>query len=125
MYKALDIFFLVFHSSLIVFNLLGWIWKKTRKANLIVLLATACSWLFLGLIVGSPGYCPLTDWHFNVLHKLGIENLPVSYIKYLSDRIFNSNFDSGFIDSVTLWGLILAMGISILLNFLDYRKRSG
>ena len=59
-----DIFFVVFHTALILFNMAGWIWKKTRLANLITLLLTGSSWLVLGLIVGSLGYCPLTDWHF-------------------------------------------------------------
>lgn len=38
MYAFLDKFFFVFHSALIVFNLFGWIWRKTRAANLVVVL---------------------------------------------------------------------------------------
>jgi len=57
-YRFLDIFFVIFHTSLITFNLFGWIWKKTRLANLITLGLTGASWLFLGLIVGVLGYCP-------------------------------------------------------------------
>ena len=37
MYTLLDIFFLIFHSSLVVFTLVGWIWKETRRAHLLVL----------------------------------------------------------------------------------------
>jgi len=70
-YRILDIFFVVFHTSVILFNLFGWIWRKTRKYNLILLVITGASWLILGLIVGTLGYCPLTDWHFDVLEKLG------------------------------------------------------
>ena len=69
-YQILDIFFVVFHSSLVLFNLFGWLWRKTRVINLVTLSLTGASWLFLGMIYGSPGYCPLTDWHFNILIKL-------------------------------------------------------
>lgn len=123
MYKLLDIFFLLFHSSLIIFNLFAWIWIKTRKANLITLLLTAGSWVLLGLMVGTMGYCPLTEWHFNVLEKLGAENLPVSYIKYLADRLTGLDFKQDLVDKVTLWGLILATLASGILNTRDYLKR--
>ncbi len=123
MYKALDIFFVVLHTSVIIFNCFGWIFKKTRKANLILLLATAGSWLFLGLIVGTMGYCPLTEWHFNVLIKLGANDLPVSYIKYLADRLMGGDFNTDMVDAFTLWGLIAALAISITLNIIDYKKR--
>jgi len=123
MYKVLDIFFLVFHTSLIFFNLFGWIWRPCRKANLITLLLTASSWLFLGLIVGSPGYCPLTDWHFKVLEKLGHTDLPISYIKYLADRLTGLDLNHSLVDAFTLWGLVVAMLVSIILNLLDYLKK--
>ncbi len=70
--KFLDIFFTVFHSLLVLFILFGWIWKKTRRLNLICILLTGASWLFLGIFYGL-GYCPLTDWHFNILRRLGIQ----------------------------------------------------
>jgi len=122
-YRILDIFFVVFHTSLILFNLFGWIWKKTRVANLITLALTGGSWLFLGLIVGMLGYCPLTDWHFSILYKLGKTDLPISYIKYLADRLTGLDFDQTLIDNATLYGFIIAMMISLILNARDYRKR--
>ncbi|MFH1409938.1 MAG: DUF2784 domain-containing protein [Patescibacteria group bacterium] len=122
-YRLLDIFFLIFHTSLIIFCIFGWIWKKTRIANIIALLVTAGSWLILGLIVKSPGYCPLTDWHFNVLNKLGINNLPNSYIKYLADRLMGSDLNAGLVDSVTLWGLVVALILSARFNIEDFRLR--
>ena len=86
MFKFLDIFFLVFHSLLILFNLFGWMWKKTRRLNLITLLLTGFSWVGLGLFYGW-GYCFLTDWHWQVLKKAGELNLPDSYVQYLLNRI--------------------------------------
>jgi len=122
-HRILDLFFLVFHTSLILFNLFGWIWKRTRLWNLITLLLTASSWLFLGLITGSMGYCPLTDWHFNILESLGKSGLPVSYVKYLADRITGLDFNETVIDAITLWGLVVSMGISIILNIRDWLSR--
>ncbi|HVN57555.1 MAG TPA: DUF2784 domain-containing protein [Bacteroidales bacterium] len=119
MYRLLDIFFVIFHTSVILFNLFGWIWKRTRVANLILLLLTGSSWLVLGLIVGSPGYCPLTDWHFRILEKMGHTGLPVSYVKYLADRITGLDFNPSLVDTVTLIALLLALGLSVLLNTRD------
>jgi hypothetical protein len=121
-WHVLDIFFVVFHSSIVVFNLAGWIWKRTRVWNLVVLLLTGSSWLFLGLIVGVLGYCPFTDWHFRVLEKLGNYDLPDSYIKYLADRITGLDINSTFIDNVTLWTFIAALILSLFLNIRDYYK---
>ena len=122
-FKILDILFVIFHSSLILFNLFGWIWKRTRIANLITLLVTAGSWLILGLIVGTIGYCPLTEWHFNVLNRLGIYDLPISYIKYLIDRLAGSDINAGLVDAVTLWGLIIALLLSVIVNIRDFRSK--
>ena len=119
-YRLLDIFFVIFHSSLIIFNMFGWIWKKTRIANLITLSLTGASWLFLGLIVGVLGYCPFTDWHFDILDKLGKTDLPNSYVKYLADRITGLNFDASLVDNFTLYSFLTALAISVFLNIRDY-----
>jgi hypothetical protein len=124
-YRILDIFFVIFHTSLVLFNLFGWIWRKTRKYNLIVLTLTGASWLFLGLIVGTLGYCPLTDWHFSILEKLGETDLPVSYIKYLADRLTGLDTNQSLVDDVTLYSYIAALVISLFLNLRDFlRKRN-
>jgi len=118
-WHILDIFFVVFHTSIIFFNLFGWIWRKTRKFNLILLVLTGTSWLFLGLIVGTLGYCPLTDWHFSILNKLGISDLPSSYVKYLADRLTGLDFNSSLVDRFTLYFFIAALGLSLFINFRD------
>lgn len=123
LYRILDIFFVVFHTSLTLFNLFGWIWKKTRLANLITLGITGSSWLFLGLIVGMLGYCPLTDWHFAILYKLGKTDLPISYIKYLTDRLTGLDVNETLVDKATLYCFIAALAISLFLNIKDFRKR--
>lgn len=125
MYHILDIFFVVFHSSLIIFNLFGWIWKRTRIINLVTLLLTGSSWLFLGMIVGVPGYCPFTDWHFRILEKLGKTDLPYSYVKYLADRITGLDINATIVDKITLYTFVVALVISILLNIRDFVKRKN
>jgi hypothetical protein len=114
--KILDIFFTAFHSTLILFILFGWIWKKTRRLNLVCILLTGASWLGLGIFYGL-GYCPLTDWHFNILRRLGYSDLPSSYISFLITRLTGMQINQSLVDGVTLWGLVLAMMISIFLNF--------
>jgi len=123
MYKLIDILFIIFHTSLIFFNLFGWIWNKTRKLNLYTLLLTGGSWLILGLIVGSIGYCPFTDWHFSVLYKMGETNLPNSYIKYLADRLTGMDFDPALVDNVTLFSFLISLAISLFLNFRTFIRR--
>ena len=115
MYTFLDYLFLFIHSIVILFNLFGWIWRITRKANLILLLATAGSWLILGIWYGI-GYCPLTDWHWQVLRKLGDNNLPNSYIKYLIDRIFGTDINATGIDIWVAVLFIIALIVSIIVN---------
>jgi hypothetical protein len=119
--KFLDIFFTVFHTCLVLFNLFGWIWKRTRLANLITLLVTAGSWSILGIFYGF-GYCPLTDWHFSVLEKLGYTDLPDSYLSFLFTRLTGLSIDQSLVDSVTLWGLIVALVISLFLNIRHWVK---
>ena len=118
-----DIFFVIFHTSVILFNLFGWIWRKTRRLNLVLLLITGGSWLFLGLIVGTMGYCPLTDLHFSVLEKMGATGLPTSYVKYLADRLTGLDFNSSLIDNITLYSFLAALGFSLFFNIRDYSER--
>ena len=119
-WHILDILFVVFHTTLIFFNLFGWIWGKTRIFNLVVLLLTGSSWLFLGLVVGTLGYCPLTDWHFSILKRLGETGLPSSYIKYLADRLTGLDISVSLVDNVTLYSFLVALGFSIFFNIMDF-----
>ncbi len=101
---------------LVLFILFGWIWKKTRRLNLACIFLTAASWLILGIFYGL-GYCPLTDWHFNILRKLGYSDLPNSYLSFLFTRLTGLQIDQNLVDAVTLWGLVMALLISVFLNF--------
>jgi len=120
LYHFLDFFFLIFHTILTLFNLLGWIWKKTRLANFISLLLTGFAWFGLGIFYGI-GYCPLTDWHWDVLEKLGVKNLPDSYITYIIQRLTGIRMNDQFVEAVTLICFIVALFMSVYLNF--FRKK--
>ena len=122
LYSFLDKFFFVFHSVIIVFNLLGWTWKKTRKANLILLLMTAFSWFILGIWYGF-GYCPCTEWHYQVRMKLGYYNMPDSYIKFCIDSLTGLEVDARLVDICTLTFFLLALMASIIVNLRDRRKK--
>jgi hypothetical protein len=120
LYHFLDYFFLVFHLFIVLFNLFGWIWGKTRKANLILLLLTAGSWFGLGLIYGI-GFCPFTEWHWQVLAKLGSWPTESSYIQYVLRRIFGLHISSAIVDAATLLSFCLSFIISLILNILQYK----
>jgi hypothetical protein len=118
----IDWFFIVFHACIVLFNLFGWIWQKTRKANLVLLLLTAASWLGLGIFYGL-GYCPLTDWHWKILAKLGVHDLPNSYITYLIFRISSVKLDDDLVINAT--GIIFALALlcSIIVNVRSYNSK--
>ncbi|ALO14570.1 hypothetical protein L21SP5_00902 [Salinivirga cyanobacteriivorans] len=115
-WHAADIFFVILHTCLILFNIGGWLWKKTRRWNLALLLLTGASWSLLGLFYGM-GYCPLTDWHFQVLEKLGHTNLPSSYILYLYQRLTGLYMNPATVDKITLIVYLVALILSIYFNF--------
>src|SRR5215211_4926500 len=92
-----DILFTILHLVIILFNLFGWISVRTRKAHLICITLTAASWFLLGIWFGI-GYCPITEWQWQIKEKLGESNLPDSFIKYYGDKITGSNLNPGFID---------------------------
>ena len=122
MYFFLDTFFFIFHSILIFSIIFGWIWKKTRKINLICILLTAFSWFFLGIWYGF-GYCPSTDWHWQVRLKMGHTDMPASYIKFLLESITGLELNSRMVDAITLVVFLFALTASVLMNLRDKRKK--
>ena len=117
----LDSLFVIVHTFIILFNLTGWIWRRSRTLHLISVLSTGASWLFLGLFYGL-GYCPLTDWHYSVLNILGVYDMPTSYIQYLIKRLTNVDVSAQLIDNATLIGYLLVLILSVYFNFFFMRK---
>jgi len=122
MLQALNIFFFVFHSLFIAFNLFGFLFKKTRLANLICLLLTGFSWCVLGIWYGI-GYCFLADWHMQVRRKLGYINDPHSYVKLLIDTITGWNVNSALVDVMTVILYSVALICSLALNIRDFTRK--
>jgi len=118
LYYLLDKFFFIFHSSLIIFNLFGWVWRKTRKLNLLLLSLTGFSWFFLGIWYGF-GYCPSTDWHWTIRIKLGYFDMSDSYVNFLIRKITGIKLSSSLADMITLLFFLVALFISISLNYKD------
>ena len=68
------------------------------------------------------GYCPCTDWHWQVKKKLGEQDLLSSYVKYYVDRLSGFDWDPFSVDlTVAILG-ILAFAVSIYLNWCDWRR---
>ncbi len=117
----LDIFFVIFHSVFILFILFGWIPRRFRVAHLVCVLLTGGSWFILGIFYGM-GFCPLTEWHWDVLRQLGKTGLPFSYVQYILDRLLGINIPAGTADSVTLYAWLAALLISIFLFSRKYLR---
>lgn len=122
MYTFLNIFFFVFHTCVILFNVFGWIWKKTRLANLLLILSTAFSWFFLGIWYGF-GYCPCTDWHWQVRMKLGLYDTSTSYLEFLVEKLTGLDVDRTVVDIFAVVFLLAAFSLSVLLNLRDLKKK--
>lgn len=114
----LDFLLTLLHLLIIGFNLFGWIWKSTRKLHFYLVIATIFSWVVLGFWYGF-GYCPLTDWQWQVKAALGERDLPNSFIKYFADTVTGMDISSTLIDTVTA----VVFGLVIIVSFTLYVLR--
>jgi|TARA_Y100000310_G_C20570818_1_gene757922 hypothetical protein len=112
-----DILLTLIHVSFIGFCVFGWMFKSTRKANLIFLGATFVSWFLFGVWKGI-GYCVITDYHYQIKTSLGETNLPYSYIKYLWDGVLPSIAPQAA-DILTITVFFTCVFASIFLNIRD------
>ena len=124
MLQILDIFFTLLHLVIIVFNLIGWVWAKTRRVHFYCILLTAISWFILGIWYGW-GYCPITDWQWQIKETLGEGNLPNSFIKYFADQVSGEDINTHLIDTLTVVLFVLAAGLSVYVNFVKKRTFVG
>ena len=122
LYTIIDFSFVVFHGSLTLFNLTGWVWEKTRRIHLIKIGLTILSWFGLGIFYGW-GYCPCTEWHWQVKYKLGEIDLPYSYVKYYMDKITGISWNPYWVDSSVVSLGLLAFGLSCWLTWKDNKTR--
>ncbi len=121
LYIFLDIFFLVFHTIITFFNMLGWISVKTRKVHCVTMILTGCSWFILGIWYGW-GYCFCTDWHWQVRERLG-QPVPFnSYVQFLVYEITGFVPDAVITDMFVATIYFLSLLITIVLNIRDYKN---
>lgn len=123
MYQFYDFLFTILHLIIVGFNLLGWIWSSTRKLHFALVLLTAGSWLLLGIWYGL-GYCPITDWQWQIKEHLGETNLPNSFIKYYADKVTGQDISADFIDGATAICFAIAASLSVYLNFIKNNKKT-
>ncbi len=116
MLHFLNIFYTILHLLIITFNLFGWYFTKTRKLHLIVIGSTIVAWLLIGMYVGNIGYCPLTDWHWDVKRQLGERQLPSSFVKYIIDKSFSVDSNRYWVDVITAGGLVFGSIMAIIKN---------
>lgn len=117
----LDYFFLLFHAALILFVLGGWVPRRTRRLHLLVTASILVSWFGLGLWYGI-GYCPCTDWHWEIKRKLGETGLPFSYVKYYLDTLTRNRWSAAFVDQMVVFCGLAAFSLSLWLNWRDRRS---
>ncbi len=118
MLLVFDIFFHVLHLGVIGFNMLGWIFRRTRRMHLIFVGLTLGSWLVLGIWYGL-GYCFLTDWHWRILAARGRTQLPSSYTELAGEFILQRNLDSSVVAQWTLWPFVVVIVLSLMLSIRD------
>ncbi|MFH2144063.1 MAG: DUF2784 domain-containing protein [Bacteroidota bacterium] len=110
----LDYFFIFFHTVFTLFNIVGWIWKKTRIYHLITIGLTALSWFIAGIWYGW-GYCFCTDWHWQIRFYLGKPIKSNSYIHFLIQELTGINLNEKFVDQVVLYVFLVCTILSIWL----------
>lgn len=116
LYRIYDALFVVFHTALITLIMLGWASSRTQRLHLVAVCATLLSWFGLGVVYGW-GYCPLTEWHWQVKRMLGETALPASWIKYYLDRITGIDWSATVVDTLVVGSALAALVLSIALNW--------
>ena len=111
---ALNLGFFVLHSAWIALTCLGWIWRRTRAWQLAAVSLTVLSWVGLGAWYGW-GYCPFTDWHWNVRARLGYQD-PPSYVQLLIREITGSDIGATAADTLAAGALGVAAVLGIALS---------
>lgn len=113
--RALDIFFFVFHTGLVLFVVVGWAFRRTRLAHLVLVALVGVSWFGLGLWYGI-GFCPCTEWHWRVREQLGYVEMPDSYLEFLFERLTGLDVSATAVDAVAFGSFLASACVSIVLN---------
>ena len=120
---AVDAAFFVVHTIWIGFICIGWASKRTRRAHLAAVVLTALSWFALGAWFGW-GYCPMTDWHWQVRERLGYQD-PPSYVQLLVSVVTGIELSARTADILALGTLGLAAALTTAANLDGSRRRKS
>jgi hypothetical protein len=118
--QALNVMFFVVHTTWIAFTCLGWMWRRTRRYQLTTVSLTALSWFGLGFWYGW-GYCPCTEWHWQVRSRLGFVD-PPSYIQLLIEEATGIALSAPAADALALVCLAAATVLGVTLSVRDRRR---
>lgn len=109
------------HTALIVFNLTGWAFDKTRPWQAATMLGVTISWFVPAALWGYPlGYCICTDWHWQIREALGLPMTTHSYLVLLFESITGVRVDGLVMDVLTAAGFVSAFVLSVTLNTRDF-----
>jgi hypothetical protein len=117
---ALNVMFFAFHTAWIAFTCLGWMWRRTRRYQLTTVSLTAGSWFGLGFWYGW-GYCPCTEWHWQVRSRLGFVD-PPSYIQLMIGEVTGIALGAPAADALALVSLAAAAALGVTLSVRDRRR---
>jgi hypothetical protein len=85
--RVLNWFLHGFHVGLILFTAIGWVFPSLRSLHLAVCFLTLFSWFGIGLAIGRPGFCLVTELHFRVRRRLRLQSRRESYLVFLTRQI--------------------------------------
>ena len=117
--QFLNFFLDFFHLSLMLLILFAWLIPCLRKMHLIVALLIGFTWLIF-LQSKGIGYCILTDWHWQILMKLGKTNLPETYGQYLYERLTGLTIQKNTAQSIILYYWLGSLILSLVMVFRKY-----
>ena len=118
----LDGFFFAAHTLLILINVFGGLFERTRRLNLITICFTAMSWIVLGYWFGW-GYCICTHWHWEVRRALGIHDAARSYNQLLVYKISGWLPAEELTSNVAATIFLVAILIQVIFGIRKIRQR--
>ena len=118
---VLNVAFLLLHTGLTLFNLVGWAWQRTRRWHLATLAATAASWFLLAPWYGV-GYCVCTDLHWRIRDQLGFNDPERGYVQFLIRVLTGWHADPELVRTTTGAIFFVTVGLSVALNIRDRQR---
>ncbi len=119
----LDWFLNILHFAIVFMLCFGWLTNITRKFHRLLLCVVTLCWLAIGPLIGkSIGYCPVTDWAWQVRTLRGETELEYGYINYLTEKLglHMSNSTTDLVVGIIFAGIWIA---TVILWISEYRRK--